>query len=333
MRRLLLGLALASMLLFASAPAALAKGLADDRVVFGDSVTIVSGETISGNLVVFGGEVTLQDGGRVTGNVVVFGGNVNIDGQVDGDVAVFAGNGRIGDTAVIDGQLVTAGGNLTREQGAIVRGGESRGFEFSPPIVRPTPFDFGFAIVSEFVSNVLAAIALAALALLVLLFWPLQTTRVAEAAQTAPGQSGGLGLLTLIAVPVLLLILAVTICLSPVSAIGALALASAVIFGWIALGLLIGNRLLAALNVRHFTPAVAAGVGTLLISLLAGIFDLIPCVGWLIPILLGAVGLGAVILTRFGTQPYFPGGRPAAPPPSPPTPTEPPLAPPAEAAG
>lgn len=333
MKRLLLGLALASVLLFASAPAALAKGLADDRVVFGDSVTIASGETISGNLVVFGGDVTLQDGGRVTGDVVVFGGNVSVNGQVDGDVAVFGGNSRIGATAVIDGQLVSAAGNVTREQGAIIRGGESRGFEFRPPITRYSPFDFGVAIVSDFVRNVFAAIAVAALALLVLLFWPVQTARVADAAQNAPAQSGGLGLLTLIAVPVLLLILAITICLSPVSAIGALVLASAVIFGWIALGLLIGNRLLAAFNVRHFTPAVAAGVGTLLISLLSGLFDLIPCVGWLIPTLLGSIGLGAVILTRFGTQPYFPGGAPAAPPPAPPTPTEPPLAPPAEVAG
>ena len=39
----------------------------------------------------------------------------------------------------------------------------------------------------------------------------------------------------------------------------------------------------------------------------------VPCVGWVAPVVLGAIGLGAVTLTRFGTQPYLP-GAPTTPP-------------------
>ncbi|MFQ5923361.1 MAG: hypothetical protein ACE5M4_11005, partial [Anaerolineales bacterium] len=35
-----------------------------------------------------------------------------------------------------------------------------------------------------------------------------------------------------------------------------------------------------------------------------GGIGLIPCIGWLAPLLVGAAGLGAVILTRFGSREY-----------------------------
>ena len=38
--------------------------------------------------------------------------------------------------------------------------------------------------------------------------------------------------------------------------------------------------------------------------MLGGISELIPCVGWLPLVLVGLWGLGAVIMTRFGTQEY-----------------------------
>lgn len=325
MKRLLLVLMLAGVLLFVAAPVALARGLAEDRVVFGDDVTIGEGERVDGNLVVFGGDVTIEEGAEVTNNVVMFGGTVSIDGRVGGDVTLFGGSGHLGESAEVDGRLVTAGGNVSRDEGAVIRGGHSQGFDFDgPPRFDFQPFDFGLSLFAQAVRAVLTSIAIAALALLVLLFWPLQTARVAETIESQPARSGGFGVLTWIAATILLVLLALTICLIPFSIIGGLILAAATLFGWIALGLVVGNRLLTGLNVRNFTPAVSAGVGTLLISLLSEIFGLIPCIGWLIPILLSAIGLGAVVLTRFGTRPYFPPGPgPAAPVPIQPSPPPP----------
>ena len=57
----------------------------------------------------------------------------------------------------------------------------------------------------------------------------------------------------------------------------------------------------------------AAGLGTLLITLvgvgLSSAFCLAP-LGWLVMIILGCLGLGAVVLTRFGTMPYTPAAGP-----------------------
>jgi hypothetical protein len=149
------------------------------------------------------------------------------------------------------------------------------------------------------------------LALLVVLFWPEQTARVRAAVSNAPGQSGALGLLTVVAVPVLIVIASLTICLIPIGFMAGVVLTAAVAFGWIALGELVGQRLAGALKLVNLSPAVAAGLGTALLSLAVAAIGWVPCVGWIAPVILAAVGLGAVTLTRFGTQPYFPSSPPA----------------------
>lgn len=52
----------------------------------------------------------------------------------------------------------------------------------------------------------------------------------------------------------------------------------------------------------EWSVAVAAGVGTLILSLLGAAIAKIPCVGWFIPSIIAIIGLGAVLLSRFGTH-------------------------------
>jgi uncharacterized membrane protein len=96
-------------------------------------------------------------------------------------------------------------------------------------------------------------------------------------------------------------VLAITICLSPVSLIGGLVLGAAMIFGWVALGLEVGRRLALAFK-REWQPATQAGLGTLLLSFVVYAVAIIPCLGFVFSMVLWAIGLGAVILTRFGGQ-------------------------------
>jgi len=122
-------------------------------------------------------------------------------------------------------------------------------------------------------------------------------------------------------------LLLITLICSPLSLLGILVLAVAWAFGLIALGLEVGSRLGKIIN-QEWAPALSAGVGTLLlIIVLNGLQTVVPCVGWVFPAIAGMVGLGAVILTRFGTQPY-PQTAPfeAAPPPPPPAVPAPPTA-------
>jgi hypothetical protein len=69
----------------------------------------------------------------------------------------------------------------------------------------------------------------------------------------------------------------------------------------------VGERLLQALNARGIAPLWAAGLGTLLITLIGMGLSVAFCLapfGWLMIFALGCVGLGAVVLTRFGTMAY-----------------------------
>jgi hypothetical protein len=108
----------------------------------------------------------------------------------------------------------------------------------------------------------------------------------------------------------LVTVLAITICLSLAAALIALALGAAALFGWVAIGARVGRRLLKALNTGDVAPLWVASLGTLIITLitmgLSAAFCLAP-LGWLLMFIIGCFGLGAVVLTRFGTTPYVPG--------------------------
>jgi hypothetical protein len=292
---------------------AFAAGPEDGRVVFGGDFTLAAGETLGGDLVVFGGNADLKPGSTVQGSVLVFGGNTTVGGEITGDVSLLGGNLDLGSTSHVHGSISSMGGNVRREAGSQVDGqvlsGEGlnlpNGFSLGPSVVRPpfTNLARTFSPVAEFLWFFFRTLMLAALAVLVAMFWPDPSFRVARAAVEQPIAAGGLGFLTgLIAVPALAL-LAITIILSPLSLIGALILIAAGIFGWIALGLEVGHRMALAFH-WNMHPAAEAGIGGLLMTFVAGGFGLIPCIGWVVTFVLVCVGLGAVLLTRFGSREY-----------------------------
>jgi hypothetical protein len=324
MKKVLLACLLALVLVFSATPV-FADG-DGGRVVFGGSFTLESGEELNGDLVIFGGSAVLEEDSRVDGNVVVMGGNASVAGEVNGDIVTFGGNVEVRRTAVVDGDLVTIGGNVDRREGAVVRGSEVEGLEFEGfPRFWTFPTRLNFAnrwpnVWSSFIfdvfKSVFVALALAALGLLVVLFWPKQTKVVGQAILAAPLPSGGVGLLTAVVAVALIVLFAITICLSPVALLLLVATLVAGIFGWIAVGLLVGQELLEAFKVKGITPMIAVVVGILLISLLGAI----PCIGTIAALVAGCVGLGAVVLTRFGTQTY---PLRTVVPPTPPVPVEP----------
>jgi hypothetical protein len=297
---------------------ALARDVGEDKIVFGGTYTLESGEVLNGNLIIFGGAVSLEEGSVVRGDVVLFGGSLDAQGEVTGSVIGIGGLVDLGATALVAKDVVSLGANLDQSAGAIVEG------QITPGFSGPLTFDFPQAAsfprlnvsVNPFFALMwfaLRAFLWAAVAVILALILPRQLDAVSNAAVGQPLIAGGLGLLTAVIAPLILILLLVTICLSPLSFIGFLILLVAWGLGLIALGLELGQRM-AIMFKRDWAPALSAGVGTLLLILvLNGLSELIPCVGWLFPAIAGCVGLGAVLLTRFGTQPY----RISAPPPPP----------------
>ncbi len=309
---------------------AFAQGGDEGRVIFGQDYTLKSGEELEGDLVVFGGDLTVEGKARLDGDAVAFGGDVFIaeGGQVEGDVATIGGqllvagevrNGavsvggdiRLDSTAHVGNDVVAVFGQVERSEGAYVGGQVTQGAElrlgplhqFQWGGVRPWRIDILNGFLYRFFRALVTIVALMALGLLVAALLPEQVKVIGEAAQVAPFPSIGVGFLTFF-VSALLIPLLVVICIGiPVAILLGLALAAASIYGWIVMGILVGQRLLQAAKVQEPEALGSALLGVFLITLISAT----PlCIGFLFTLAVASWGLGAVILTRFGTTPYQP---------------------------
>ena len=129
--------------------------------------------------------------------------------------------------------------------------------------------------------------------------------RVAETAFRFPIVAWGVGLIALIVIPLLFVILAMTIILIPVVLFGFCFVIFGILFGWLDVGYGIGYQLYLRrkLNIQ---PFLITGLGVFLLGLVTSGFDwLLPCIGgFVVLFVIIPLGMGAVLLTRFGTQPY-----------------------------
>ena len=176
-----------------------------------------------------------------------------------------------------------------------------------------------------FIGNVSEVIGrsllLGVLALVVAAVFPRHLEQVGQAVRERPAASGAVGFLTAIAVPSLVLLLALVLLVTCVGillypALGLLTLVpvAALLMGWVAVGERFGSALLSTFKRKRRSLMTTAAVGTALLTLGLGVLSLIPPFSfgggfgvWLVGMILALVGLGAAVLTRFGTQPYPPG--------------------------
>ena len=327
-----LAIFIAFIVLFFMPSNTLAASFADDRVVFGGTYTLESGETQDGDIIIMGGIATIEEGSIVKGSIVLFGGNIDVNGDVLNDIVAFGGLVNLEENAVIRGDVVAFGAHLERAQGAQVEGSINSEitapFSLKIPQVLTAPrFEFGFHPVLNFVWFMLRVFLWAAFAILAVMFFPKQVHQVGDLALSQPVSSAGLGCLTLIVAPFLLVVLAITIILLPVSLLTALVLIVALVMSILSLGLQTGKKL-ASLFSKEWPDAISAGVGTfLLVLVIDGVREVVPCIGWIMPLFVAMVGLGAVVITRFGTEQGSKIIVPKPPaPPQPSTPAQPPEA-------
>jgi hypothetical protein len=289
----------------------LADGPDGDVVIWGDNYTLRSGQTINGDLLVYGGNVVLEVDSTVARNVTLFGGELDAAGVVEGDVTVWGGDATIRASATVRGNIVSVGGKVTRETGADVRGQEWEGLPFRTPrlpIPRTAPFVRTYTDwESRWLSNVgdafrstFGVIVLVVLGILVVVFIPRHAETVAETMLKAPLQSALTGVAAWVVVPIVAVVLTITICLSPVAALWLLVAGVALLFGWIAAGLLLGVRVIRAVTKSEPNPVAAVATGVLILSLLS----FVPCVGSIMAAIVITWGMGAVGYSFFGTRAY-----------------------------
>ena len=303
---------------------ALAQAPGGNKLVLGGIYSLKSGETLNGNLIVLGGMATLQEGSRVNGDVLVAGGTLDASGTVNGNVYATGGLVTLNESAIVTGDVTTLGAHLERSPQAQVQGSlntnNPESFQLTiPGGIRIPRMPFTLFSINPFARLFFGGIKLfgtafvwAILAFFVVLLAPKATKRVAETVVSQPLLSGGVGFLTVIAFPLLMVMLVFTIILIPVSILGLILLWVVWMYGTIAVGTEVGERI-AVLFKADWAIPVSAGLGTFLLILLVNTVDIaIPCVGWVPRFIVAFLGIGAALLTRFGSQAYPPAAVSAA---------------------
>jgi len=155
------------------------------------------------------------------------------------------------------------------------------------------------------VKGIAGVVMLSLLALVIASLWPTHVERVSRVVAEAPLPAFGAGLLSLILAVLAAAVLAITICLSPFALVGITIIAIGVLLGWVALGQVLGRRILEGAFSQAAPKAVtAAVVGTALISFILVLARAFGALNTFLLFLLVPAAAGAVVLTRFGTVPY-----------------------------
>lgn len=298
-----------------------------DEIVLGRDFTLQAGRTLDGDLVVLGGSLTMEKDSQVTGQVAVIGGDADIAGSIDGDLVVVGGQATLAAGAVVNGDLVVPTGMAQIAPSAIVRGstvndvhfpwgdGEwsrnpgMRDFGNTMPQPQTIIREVGRGVWAEFVWMLFRSVAMATVALLLVLFMERHMRKVADVLVAQPPTAAGVGLLTVLAVVAATVMLSITLIFIPVAVLLPFLLVTAWAFGWISLGLEVGRRMADAFK-AVWSPALQALLGTFTLTFATGAVGWVPCLGWLLGVVVGLAGLGATVLTRFGGQDYP--GTPAA---------------------
>lgn len=245
-------------------------------------------EGVAGALVVTGGEVTVPAGTTVDGPVHVLEGSLDVQGVVGGDVLVLGGSVSVAADARVTGLVRHYGGDLALGPGSGARvGGVDVGATRAGPV-------------RDVASTLLGAAALALLG-----WWwarrrPAAVATVGDAVRRHPVVSLTVGALVAVTGLTVLVVMAFTIVLLPVAALGLLTGVALAASGVVGVGGLVGRLL----PLARSTHATAAGVAVTVVGL--RVLAVVPVVGDLVGLLLVLTGLGAVLITYVGLKPFAP---------------------------
>jgi hypothetical protein len=288
-----------------------------------------------------GGGITVNEDEEVGDAVVAIGGSVTVLGHVDDDVVAIGGGVHLGPKAVVRGGITSIGGHIEREPGSVVDG-EINEVRIGPPSFKlHAPQFMGFAPAWDAMHGWLRLVGTVIrlgidllLTILVALLAARPVERIGDRAAREPWMSGFAGLLAqLLFIPVLVLtvvVLAVSIIGIPLLVLVPFAVVAfllAMLVGFAGVSLRVGQWAVGP----HRAVPLALAVGVILIAAVALVsrgVGLLPIPTWFLTWPLGiagffveyvawTVGLGAALLTRFGSRrgPYE--GIDVVPPPIP----------------
>jgi cytoskeletal protein CcmA (bactofilin family) len=265
----------------------------DVRSAFGE---VRINERVGGNVEAGFGDIKVN--APVDGAVDAGFGDVHVNSVVEGNVDVDHGDVRLGPGADVRGDVYCASGEIRGNKDA-VRGGMMTGMDpdFDRDPAGPGPF-------GRLVGWAFATAAFVALSVLAVVVAPGTLSATARRAEESPGWSLLLGVASVPAVVVLLVVLAVSLVGIPLVLLLAPAYLALVFFGALVAAFFVGRKVALTTGRYRAGNAMAAAVGAFIVAAVT----LIPLVGDLIVSALALLGTGATILALLFRRP-----RPAYP--------------------
>jgi len=271
-------------------------------LINGGSFKVAGGERQSSAVLLASGELVVAAGGELDGPVVLVEGSARIDGRVNGDVIMLGGTLDLGPQAELNGDLRHGGGQLRRDPQARLLGNFAEGMQIPELLSAGSLPDIRPPTVWE---RLLRPLLLCLIAALLLRWRPEPFNRMARAAGRHWVICMALGVLSGVAGLALLVLMAFTILLIPVSLFGLVLLAGGIIAGWFAYGVLLG-RGLERLSRERMMPLAARVLGVYLVLAALQFLPDLPVLGGTLALLFTAGGLGALLLTRAGGRDFVP---------------------------
>lgn len=262
---------------------------------FNSAVVVSDGELVCSDLTSFGGSVTID--GVVKGDLVVFGGNVVINGAVNGNVTIYGGNLTLQDSAQVNGDIHVCGGVWTESSDSLFHRNV-----FSCTKSLGTFLESLNGATIRFWSTLVWVI----LGMLLTSLLPENVMLVQTTVKSKMGRSFVLGLLSILLAPAILAVLVGLIISIPLAILISVSLIAAWALGTVAIGWIVGDYIVRSVVPQHSTRLLQVIVGMVALVLA----ESLPSVGLWITIGSGLVGLGAVLLSRFGTRLYSPPRHP-----------------------
>lgn len=281
----------------------------DDLQVLGGTV-IVDGE-VGDNSMMMGGNINFGTTSKIGRDLLIGGGMVNMAGTVGRDVRAGCGTfdlsgtvGRnlegqidqlsIGSTAVI-GQNVKYSAQQKGTISDTAQIGGAVDYQQITAPVKATPEkedkekSYGTAIFWWFIKT----IALILLAIVILITTGKSTRDMLAVLDKEYGKSLGWGLIVLILTPIVSIILMITLIGYKIGMVAMGMYLLALVFAKVMVGTWLGDKILMGLSKKKdFSPMWSALVGITLIALLMAI----PFLGWLIKLVVLALGMGAIAI-------------------------------------
>ena len=239
-------------------------------------------------LVVAGGTVTVPEDATTPGPIYVVDGTLDVQGRVGGDVVQLGGRVVAGPTARVDGVLDAFAGSRAVAPGASVR--------VTSVDVSAGPSPVARALLFAVQTGVLAVAGY-----LLGRRRPDLLATVGTAVRDHPLVSVTVGALVSVSAIALLVFMAFTLVLIPVTVLGLLAGVAVTGYGVLALGYLVGTRL----GRFGLEGGAATAAGVVAVSVAAELLSFVPF-GDVLVLLVGTAGIGAVLVTYLGFAPFEP---------------------------